>query len=125
MRAFLGPCPHPSPRVWPHSLHSSSPLPYPVPAATFTPAFPPCQLALLHTPPLSDIFVFTDASPKDAFLTPRVGALAQERRCRVSTAGGQQDVSSPGSQETPGPRHTGGPSSVAWRGSLDNEFDFS
>ncbi|KAK1327509.1 hypothetical protein QTO34_013011 [Cnephaeus nilssonii] len=42
------------------------------------------ELALLHTPPLSDIFVFTDASPKDAFLTPRVGALAQERRCRVT-----------------------------------------
>nr|KAF6276827.1 von Willebrand factor A domain containing 7 [Myotis myotis] len=42
------------------------------------------ELALLHTPPLSDIFVFTDASPKDAFLTHRVEALAQERRCRVT-----------------------------------------
>ncbi|CAK6447157.1 unnamed protein product [Pipistrellus nathusii] len=42
------------------------------------------ELALLHTPPLSDIFVFTDASPKDAYLTHRVEALAQERRCRVT-----------------------------------------
>lgn len=42
------------------------------------------QLALLHTPPLSDIFVFTDASPKDAFLTNRVESLTQERRCRVT-----------------------------------------
>ncbi|XP_012886556.1 PREDICTED: von Willebrand factor A domain-containing protein 7 [Dipodomys ordii] len=42
------------------------------------------ELALLHTPPLSDIFVFTDASPKDAFLTNRVESLAQERRCRVT-----------------------------------------
>ncbi|XP_016070792.1 PREDICTED: von Willebrand factor A domain-containing protein 7 [Miniopterus natalensis] len=42
------------------------------------------ELALLHTPPLSDIFVFTDASPKDVFLTNRVEALSQERRCRVT-----------------------------------------
>ncbi|XP_048205176.1 von Willebrand factor A domain-containing protein 7 [Perognathus longimembris pacificus] len=42
------------------------------------------ELALLHTPPLSDIFVFTDASPKDAFLTSRVESLTQERRCRVT-----------------------------------------
>ncbi|KAB1261928.1 von Willebrand factor A domain-containing protein 7 [Camelus dromedarius] len=42
------------------------------------------ELALLHTPPLSDIFVFTDASPKDAFLTNQVEALTQERRCRVT-----------------------------------------
>ncbi|KAK2508851.1 hypothetical protein MC885_011793, partial [Smutsia gigantea] len=42
------------------------------------------ELALLHTPPLSDIFVFTDASPKDAFLTHRVESLTQERRCRVT-----------------------------------------
>ncbi|XP_028334284.1 von Willebrand factor A domain-containing protein 7 isoform X9 [Physeter macrocephalus] len=42
------------------------------------------ELALLHTPPLSDIFVFTDASPKDAFLTNRVKSLTQERRCRVT-----------------------------------------
>uniref|UniRef100_A0A8C5UN01 von Willebrand factor A domain containing 7 n=1 Tax=Microcebus murinus TaxID=30608 RepID=A0A8C5UN01_MICMU len=42
------------------------------------------QLALLHTPPFSDIFVFTDASPKDAFLTNQVEPLAQERRCRVT-----------------------------------------
>lgn len=47
--------------------------------------FLPHQLALLHTPPLSDIFVFTDASPKDAFLTNRVESLSRERRCRVST----------------------------------------
>lgn len=44
------------------------------------------QLALLHTPPLSDVFVFTDASPKDAFLTNRVESLSRERRCRVSAA---------------------------------------
>ncbi|XP_069344520.1 von Willebrand factor A domain-containing protein 7 [Eulemur rufifrons] len=42
------------------------------------------QLALLHTPPFSDIFVFTDASPKDAFLTNQVESLTQERRCRVT-----------------------------------------
>ncbi|XP_004711857.1 von Willebrand factor A domain-containing protein 7 isoform X1 [Echinops telfairi] len=42
------------------------------------------ELALLHTPPLSDIFVFTDASPKDALLTNRVESLTQERRCRVT-----------------------------------------
>ncbi|XP_069902833.1 von Willebrand factor A domain-containing protein 7 isoform X3 [Globicephala melas] len=42
------------------------------------------ELALQHTPPLSDIFVFTDASPKDAFLTNRVESLTQERRCRVT-----------------------------------------
>ncbi|XP_059034855.1 von Willebrand factor A domain-containing protein 7 isoform X2 [Mustela lutreola] len=42
------------------------------------------ELALLHTPPLSDIFVFTDASPKDAMLTSRVESLTQERRCRVT-----------------------------------------
>ncbi|XP_038624136.1 von Willebrand factor A domain-containing protein 7 [Tachyglossus aculeatus] len=42
------------------------------------------ELALLHTPPLSDIYVFTDASPKDAHLSNRVEALSQERRCRVT-----------------------------------------
>ncbi|EDL26693.1 DNA segment, Chr 17, human D6S56E 3, isoform CRA_b [Mus musculus] len=42
------------------------------------------ELALLHTPPLSDIFVFTDASPKDALLTNRVESLTRERRCRVT-----------------------------------------
>nr|XP_023397181.1 von Willebrand factor A domain-containing protein 7 [Loxodonta africana] len=42
------------------------------------------ELALLHTPPFSDIFVFTDASPKDAFLTNRVESLTQERHCRVT-----------------------------------------
>ncbi|KAL1771848.1 von Willebrand factor A domain-containing protein 7 isoform X1 [Sigmodon hispidus] len=42
------------------------------------------ELALQHTPPLSDIFVFTDASPKDAFLTNRVESLTRERRCRVT-----------------------------------------
>lgn len=97
MRAFLGPCPPPSSRVWPHSLHSGSPgsTPFPAPPSSHQP-FPPCQLALLHTPPLSDIFVFMDASPKDAFLTHRVEALAQERRCRVSIASGQPGVSSQG-----------------------------
>ena len=73
----------------PYSTHSSA-------AAIFnTSTFPLCQLALLHTPPLSDIFVFTDASPKDAFLTNRVESLTQERRCRVSTADGTSDVSHP------------------------------
>ncbi|XP_044234217.2 von Willebrand factor A domain-containing protein 7 isoform X3 [Ursus arctos] len=42
------------------------------------------ELALLHTPPRSDIFVFTDASPKDAILTNRVESLTQERHCRVT-----------------------------------------
>lgn len=106
MRAFLGPCPHPSLSGPTPSLQLF--LALPVPATIFTPAFPPCQLALLHTPPLSDIFVFTDASPKDAFLTHRVEALAQERRCRVSKAGGVrvsfQGHRGPRTRLTTGPR---------------------
>uniref|UniRef100_A0A5F8H2C6 von Willebrand factor A domain containing 7 n=1 Tax=Monodelphis domestica TaxID=13616 RepID=A0A5F8H2C6_MONDO len=42
------------------------------------------ELALLHTPQFSDIFVFTDASPKDAYLTNRVEALSQKQHCRVT-----------------------------------------
>lgn len=75
------------------------PIPLLLPFFNASP-FPPCQLALLHTPPLSDIFVFTDASPKDAFLTNRVESLTQERRCRVSMAGGRPHVSCPGTRET-------------------------
>ncbi|KAM5326198.1 LOW QUALITY PROTEIN: von Willebrand factor A domain-containing protein 7 [Glossophaga mutica] len=41
------------------------------------------ELALLHTPLPSDIFVFTDASPTDTFLTNRVQFLTRERHCRV------------------------------------------
>lgn len=97
--AFLGPAP-PSPPSEPSapsfppgfqghvSFNSVPPDSTCPPAATAifnTSAFPFCQLALLHTPPLSDIFVFTDASPKDAVLTNRVESLTQERRCRVST----------------------------------------
>ena len=41
------------------------------------------QLALTHSPPLSEIFVFTDASPKDAHLFNSVKALALEKQCKV------------------------------------------
>lgn len=41
------------------------------------------QLALTHSPPLSDIFVFTDASPKDAHLFDAVKALALEKQSKV------------------------------------------
>ncbi|XP_066437705.1 von Willebrand factor A domain-containing protein 7 isoform X2 [Eleutherodactylus coqui] len=42
------------------------------------------QLALIHTPPHSEIFVFTDASSKDAHLRSNVEALIQERKMKVS-----------------------------------------
>ncbi|XP_073405064.1 von Willebrand factor A domain-containing protein 7 isoform X1 [Dendrobates tinctorius] len=42
------------------------------------------QLALINTPPLSEIFVFTDASSKDAHLRSTVEALIQERKMKVS-----------------------------------------
>ncbi|XP_056138823.1 von Willebrand factor A domain-containing protein 7 [Lampris incognitus] len=42
------------------------------------------QLALTHSPPLSEIFVFTDASPKDAHLFNAVKALTLERQCKVT-----------------------------------------
>lgn len=41
------------------------------------------QLALNHSPPLSEIFVFTDASPKDAHLYNTVKALTLEKQCKV------------------------------------------
>ncbi|XP_034556682.1 von Willebrand factor A domain-containing protein 7 [Notolabrus celidotus] len=41
-------------------------------------------LALTHSPPLSDIFVFTDASPKDAHLFDAVKALALEKQSKVT-----------------------------------------
>ena len=40
-------------------------------------------LALTHSPPLSEIFVFTDASPKDAHLFSSVKALTLEKQCKV------------------------------------------
>uniref|UniRef100_A0A8D0H1J1 von Willebrand factor A domain containing 7 n=1 Tax=Sphenodon punctatus TaxID=8508 RepID=A0A8D0H1J1_SPHPU len=42
------------------------------------------QLALLNSPPLSEIFVFTDASAKDRHLKNSVKALIEERRCKVT-----------------------------------------
>ncbi|XP_070685549.1 von Willebrand factor A domain-containing protein 7 [Pempheris klunzingeri] len=42
------------------------------------------QLALTHSPPLSEIFVFTDASPKDAHLFDAVKALALEKQSKVT-----------------------------------------
>ncbi|XP_029440892.1 von Willebrand factor A domain-containing protein 7 isoform X2 [Rhinatrema bivittatum] len=42
------------------------------------------QLALLNTPPHSEIFVFTDASSKDAELANSVESLIQERQSKVS-----------------------------------------
>uniref|UniRef100_A0A3Q3KNU7 von Willebrand factor A domain containing 7 n=1 Tax=Mastacembelus armatus TaxID=205130 RepID=A0A3Q3KNU7_9TELE len=41
-------------------------------------------LALTHSPPLSEIFVFTDASPKDAHLFDAVKALALEKQSKVT-----------------------------------------
>ncbi|XP_048836896.1 von Willebrand factor A domain-containing protein 7 isoform X1 [Brienomyrus brachyistius] len=41
-------------------------------------------LALTHSPPLSEVFVFTDASPKDAHLYDAVEALMREKQCKVS-----------------------------------------
>lgn len=69
----------------PCSLAVCRPWLYPLPCCHhFKPEAFFLQLALQHTPPLSDIFVFTDASPKDAFLTNRVESLTREKRCRVS-----------------------------------------
>ncbi|XP_066473596.1 von Willebrand factor A domain-containing protein 7 isoform X2 [Tiliqua scincoides] len=42
------------------------------------------QLALQNSPPYSEIFVFTDASAKDAHLKNSVEALIQERKCKVT-----------------------------------------
>ncbi|XP_044162628.1 LOW QUALITY PROTEIN: von Willebrand factor A domain-containing protein 7 [Bufo gargarizans] len=42
------------------------------------------QLALINTPPHSEIFVFTDASSKDEHLRSNVEALIQERKMKVS-----------------------------------------
>ncbi|KAK5607534.1 hypothetical protein CRENBAI_016813 [Crenichthys baileyi] len=42
------------------------------------------QLALTHSPPLSEIFVFTDASPKDPYLFDAVKALALEKRSKIT-----------------------------------------
>uniref|UniRef100_A0AAY4ED27 von Willebrand factor A domain containing 7 n=1 Tax=Denticeps clupeoides TaxID=299321 RepID=A0AAY4ED27_9TELE len=42
------------------------------------------QLALMHSPPLSEIFVFTDASPKDAHLYDAVKALSLEKQSKVT-----------------------------------------
>ncbi|XP_008304176.1 von Willebrand factor A domain-containing protein 7 [Stegastes partitus] len=42
------------------------------------------QLALTHSPPLSEIFVFTDASPKDAHLFDAVKALTLEKQSKVT-----------------------------------------
>ncbi|CAM4577668.1 unnamed protein product [Leuciscus chuanchicus] len=42
------------------------------------------QLALTHSPPLSEIFVFTDASPKDRHLQRAVQALILEKQTKVN-----------------------------------------
>ncbi|XP_076000648.1 von Willebrand factor A domain-containing protein 7 [Genypterus blacodes] len=46
--------------------------------------FSAIQLALTHSPPLSEIFVFTDASPKDAHLFEAVKALTLEKQSKVT-----------------------------------------
>ncbi|XP_068601815.1 von Willebrand factor A domain-containing protein 7 [Brachionichthys hirsutus] len=46
--------------------------------------FSAIQLALTHSPPLSEIFVFTDASPKDGHLFNAVRALALEKQSKVT-----------------------------------------
>uniref|UniRef100_A0A4W4HHR2 von Willebrand factor A domain containing 7 n=1 Tax=Electrophorus electricus TaxID=8005 RepID=A0A4W4HHR2_ELEEL len=42
------------------------------------------QLALIHSPPQSEIFVFTDASPKDRHLYNTVKALILEKQSKVT-----------------------------------------
>ncbi len=42
------------------------------------------QLALTYSPPLSEIFVFTDASPKDHHLQSAVQALILEKQTKVN-----------------------------------------
>ncbi|XP_076849339.1 von Willebrand factor A domain-containing protein 7 isoform X3 [Brachyhypopomus gauderio] len=42
------------------------------------------QLALIHSPPQSEIFVFTDASPKDIHLYDTVKALILEKQSKVT-----------------------------------------
>ncbi|XP_077578997.1 von Willebrand factor A domain-containing protein 7 [Stigmatopora nigra] len=46
--------------------------------------FTAIQLALTHSPPLSEIFVFTDASPKDAHLFDVLKALALTKQSKVT-----------------------------------------
>ncbi|XP_061576207.1 von Willebrand factor A domain-containing protein 7 isoform X2 [Cololabis saira] len=46
--------------------------------------FSAIQLALTHSPPLSEIFVFTDASPKDAHLFDAVKALALKKQSKIT-----------------------------------------
>ncbi|XP_053176140.1 von Willebrand factor A domain-containing protein 7 [Scomber japonicus] len=46
--------------------------------------FSAIQLALTHSLPMSEIFVFTDASPKDAHLIDAVKALTLEKQCTVT-----------------------------------------
>ncbi|XP_007562866.1 von Willebrand factor A domain-containing protein 7 [Poecilia formosa] len=46
--------------------------------------FSAIQLALSRSPPESEIFVFTDASPKDAYLFDAVKALALEKRSKIT-----------------------------------------
>uniref|UniRef100_A0A3B5KW65 von Willebrand factor A domain containing 7 n=1 Tax=Xiphophorus couchianus TaxID=32473 RepID=A0A3B5KW65_9TELE len=46
--------------------------------------FSAIQLALTHSPPESEVFVFTDASPKDAYLFDAVKALALEKRSKIT-----------------------------------------
>ncbi|XP_015272378.1 PREDICTED: von Willebrand factor A domain-containing protein 7-like [Gekko japonicus] len=42
------------------------------------------ELALQNSPPYSELFVFTDASAKDAHLKNSVEALIQEQKCKVT-----------------------------------------
>uniref|UniRef100_A0A0K8RUU1 Protein G7c-like n=1 Tax=Crotalus horridus TaxID=35024 RepID=A0A0K8RUU1_CROHD len=42
------------------------------------------ELALQNSPPYSEIFVFTDASAKDAHLKNSVESLIQEKKCKVT-----------------------------------------
>ncbi|XP_070593910.1 von Willebrand factor A domain-containing protein 7 isoform X2 [Erythrolamprus reginae] len=42
------------------------------------------ELALQNSPPYSEIFVFTDASAKDAHLKNSVDSLIQEKKCKVT-----------------------------------------
>ncbi|KAJ7317308.1 hypothetical protein JRQ81_003470 [Phrynocephalus forsythii] len=42
------------------------------------------ELALQYSPPFSEIFVFTDASAKDAYLKNSVESLIQEKKCKVT-----------------------------------------
>ncbi|XP_072550642.1 von Willebrand factor A domain-containing protein 7 [Salminus brasiliensis] len=61
--------------------------------------FSAVQLALIHSPPLSEIFVFTDASPKDRHLYSTVKALVLEKKSKVTFLLTEDPSRAPGGKE--------------------------